>query len=72
MGAALASYTVFSVAPILIIAISAFGIVIGADTIRADLLPQMQNLSCDADASAMQCSQVDISEHDVPLHFKEA
>jgi membrane protein len=54
MGAALAFYTVFSVAPILIIAIGIVGMVIGADTVRADLLPQMQNLLGDAGASAVQ------------------
>jgi membrane protein len=54
MGAALAFYTVFSVAPILVIAIGVVGLVIGADTERADLLPQMQNLLGDAGATAVQ------------------
>jgi uncharacterized BrkB/YihY/UPF0761 family membrane protein len=54
MGAALAFYTVFSVAPILIIAIGVIGLVIGADTVRADLLPQMRSLFGDAGASAVQ------------------
>jgi membrane protein len=54
MGAALAFYTVFSVAPILIIAIGVFGVIIGADTVRADLLLQMQNLFGDAGAAAVQ------------------
>ena len=54
MGAALAFYTVFSVAPILVIAIGVIGVVIGADTVRADLLPQMQSLFGDAGASAVQ------------------
>jgi membrane protein len=54
MGAALAFYTVFSVAPILVIAIGVLGVVIGADTVRADLLPQMQSLFGDAGASAVQ------------------
>jgi len=54
MGAALAFYTVFSVAPILIIAIGIIGFVIGADTVRADLLPQMQSLFGEAGASAVQ------------------
>jgi membrane protein len=48
MGAALAFYVVFSVAPILIIAIGVIGLVIGADTVRADLLPKMQSLFGDA------------------------
>jgi membrane protein len=54
MGAALAFYTVFSVAPILVIAIGVLGIVIGADIVRADLLPQMQSLFGDAGAAAVQ------------------
>jgi len=54
MGAALAFYTVFSVAPILIIATGILGTVIGADTVRANLLPQMKNLLGDAGAAAVQ------------------
>lgn len=54
MGAALAFYTVFSVAPILIIAIGVLGAVINADTVRAELLPQMQTLFGEAGASAVQ------------------
>jgi membrane protein len=54
MGAALAFYTVFSVAPILIIAIGVLGFAIGADTVRADLIRQMQSLLGDAGASAVQ------------------
>jgi membrane protein len=54
MGAALAFYTVFSVAPILIIAVAVFGMLIGTDPVRADLLPQLQNLFGDAGASAVQ------------------
>jgi membrane protein len=44
MGAALAFYTVFSIAPILIIAISVVGVVVQGDTLRVDLLSQAQNL----------------------------
>jgi membrane protein len=54
MGAALAFYTVFSVAPILIIAIGILGLAVGADTVRAQLLPQMQVLFGNAGASAIQ------------------
>jgi membrane protein len=54
MGAALAFYTVFSVAPILIIAIGVLGLVIGSETVQAGLLPQMQILFGDAGASAVQ------------------
>ena len=44
MGAALAFYTVFSIAPILIIALGVVGLVVQEDMIRADLLRQAQNL----------------------------
>jgi membrane protein len=44
MGAALAFYTVFSVAPIIIIAISVVSFVVQGDALRADLLSQAQNL----------------------------
>lgn len=54
MGAALAFYTVFSVAPILVIAIGVLGLVIGTQTVKADLLPQMQILFGDAGAAAVQ------------------
>jgi membrane protein len=54
IGAALAFYTVFSVAPILIIAIGVIGLVIGRQTVQAGLLPQMQILFGDAGASAVQ------------------
>ncbi len=54
MGAALAFYTVFSFAPILIIAIGVVGIVMGGDTVRVDLLVQMRNLLGDAGAMAVQ------------------
>jgi membrane protein len=54
MGAALAFYTVFSIAPILIIAIGIVGVVIGADTVRASLLPQMQSLLGNEGAYAVQ------------------
>jgi membrane protein len=54
MGAALAFYTVFSIAPILIIAIGVCGLIIGDNTVSAELLPQMQGLLGDAGASAVQ------------------
>jgi membrane protein len=54
MGAALAFYTVFSFAPVLIIAIGVVGVFIDADTVRAHLLPQMQNLLGGAGVSALQ------------------
>jgi membrane protein len=54
MGAALAFYTVFSIAPILIIAIGIVGIVIHGDVLQADLLTQAQNLLGATGASAVR------------------
>ena len=54
MGAALAFYTVFSFAPILIIAIGVVGLLIGSDTVRADLLSQIRDLLGNAGASAVE------------------
>jgi membrane protein len=54
MGAALAFYTVFSVAPILIIAIGVLELVSGTEAAAAGLLPQMQIMFGDAGASAVQ------------------
>lgn len=54
LGAALAFYTVFSFAPILIIAIGVIGILTGGDNVRADLLAQMRNLLGETGASAVQ------------------
>ena len=53
MGAALAFYTVFSIAPILIIVIGAAGLVMQGDTLRAELLSQAQNLLGPAAANAV-------------------
>jgi membrane protein len=54
MGAALAFYTVFSIAPIIIIGIGVCGLILGNNTASAELLPQMQGLLGDAGAAAVQ------------------
>jgi membrane protein len=54
MGAALAFYTTFSIAPILIIAIGVVGLVVEGNVLRADLLTQTQNLLGAGGASAVQ------------------
>ena len=54
MGAALAFYTVFSIAPILIIAIGVASIVVQGDVLRADLLSQAQNLLGATGANAVK------------------
>lgn len=54
MGAALAFYTVFSIAPILIIAIGVASMVVQGDMLRADLLSQAQNLLGSTGANAVK------------------
>ena len=54
MGAALAFYTVFSIAPILIIAISVASMVVQGDMLRADLLFQAQSLLGPTGANAVK------------------
>jgi uncharacterized BrkB/YihY/UPF0761 family membrane protein len=51
MGAALAFYTLFSVAPILIIALAIAGHFFGPHTAEKELLAQMQALTGDAGAA---------------------
>jgi membrane protein len=54
MGAALAFYTLFSVAPILIIALAVAGYLFGAHTAETDLLSQLRELIGDAGAEALR------------------
>jgi membrane protein len=54
MGAALAFYTVFSIAPIISIAIGVVGWVVQGDVLRAGLLNQTQNLLGVSGAAAVQ------------------
>ncbi|MDP1855644.1 MAG: YhjD/YihY/BrkB family envelope integrity protein [Candidatus Nitrotoga sp.] len=44
MGAALAYYTVFSIAPLLLIVISIAGLIFGAEAARGEIFGQLQNL----------------------------
>jgi membrane protein len=54
MGAALAFYTLFSVAPVLIIALALAGYIFGAHTAEADLLAQLRELTGNAGADALR------------------
>ena len=54
MGAALAFYTLFSVAPILIIALSLAGYFFGPHTAETELLAQLRDLTGDAGADAVR------------------
>ncbi|MDB6082555.1 MAG: putative ribonuclease [Gammaproteobacteria bacterium] len=54
LGAALAFYTLFSVAPILIIAVAIAGYVFGPDTAQTEVLSQLRALIGDAGAAAIR------------------
>jgi membrane protein len=54
MGAALAFYTVFSIAPIIIIAIGIVSIIVHGDTLQTDLLDQARNLIGATGANAVR------------------
>jgi len=54
MGAALAYYTVFSIAPLLLIAISVAGLAFGMDAARGEVVAQLQGLMGDSAARAIE------------------
>jgi membrane protein len=54
MGAALAYYTMFSIAPLLLIVISIAGLIFGADAARGEIASQLQSLMGEQGAQAVQ------------------
>jgi membrane protein len=54
MGAALAYYTMFSLAPLLLIVVSVAGLVFGEDAARGEIQAQLQDLMGERSASAVQ------------------
>jgi membrane protein len=54
MGAALAYYTVFSIAPLLLIVISIAGLIFGAEVARGEIFSQLQDLMGKNEALAVQ------------------
>jgi len=54
MGAALAYYTMFSLAPLLLIVVSVSGLVFGEEAARGEIQAQLQNLMGDRGAGAVQ------------------
>ncbi|KIO49991.1 YihY/virulence factor BrkB family protein [Nitrosospira sp. NpAV] len=54
MGAALAYYTMFSIAPLLLIVISTAGLVFGEEAVRGEIFGQLQGLMGDRGAEAVQ------------------
>ncbi len=54
MGAAIAFYTIFSLAPLLLIAISVAGLIFGRDAASGEVLAQLRGLMGDAGAEVVQ------------------
>ena len=54
MGAALAYYTIFSIAPLIILVIAVLGMIFGRDAAQGHILDQLRGLVGDAGASAVQ------------------
>ena len=54
MGAALSYYTLFSLAPLLIIAIAVAGLVFGQEAVRGEIFAQLQGLLGDEGATAVE------------------
>ena len=54
MGAALAFYTIFSIAPLLLIVISIAGLVFGRDAVHREIFIQLQELLGSPGATAVQ------------------
>jgi membrane protein len=54
MGAALAYYTMFSIAPVVLIVISVAGLVFGEEAARGEIIAQLQGLMGDRAAQAVQ------------------
>jgi membrane protein len=54
MGAALAYYTLFSIAPLLLIVISVAGLLFGADAARGEIFGQLRGLVGESGAAAIQ------------------
>jgi membrane protein len=54
MGAALAFYTLFSIAPLLVIVIAVAGLIVGRDAAQGHILGQLRGLTGDAGAQAVE------------------
>lgn len=54
MGAALSFYTLFSIAPLLLIVLSIIGLIFGEEAARGEIVGQLQNLMGEQGAMAVQ------------------
>jgi len=62
MGAALAYYTMFSIAPLLLIVISVAGVIFGEAAARAEVAGQLQSLMGEQGASAVQALLTSVNQ----------
>jgi membrane protein len=62
MGAALAYYTLFSIAPLLLIVISTAGLVFGEQAVRGEIFDQLRGLMGDEGAQAVQSLLESVSQ----------
>ncbi|MEO7559664.1 MAG: YihY/virulence factor BrkB family protein [Nitrosospira sp.] len=62
MGAALAYYTMFSIAPLLLVVISTAGLVFGEEAVRGEIFGQLRDLMGDQGAQAVQGLLASVSE----------
>ena len=62
MGAALSYYTIFSLAPLLLIVISIAGLVFGADAVRGEIFGQLRGLMGDDAAKAVEGLLASVSQ----------
>lgn len=62
MGAALAYYTMFSIAPLLLIVISTAGFVFGEEAVRGEIFGQLRGLMGDQGAAAVEGLLASVSE----------
>ena len=62
MGAALAYYTLFSIAPLLLIVISTAGLVFGEQAVRGEIFDQLRGLMGDQGAQAIQSLLESVSQ----------
>ena len=61
LGAALAYYSIFSIGPVIVIAIAVAGLIFGQDTVRGEVSTQIRGLLGDTGAAAVQSMLADAS-----------
>ena len=61
LGAALAYYSIFSIGPLIVIAIAVAGLIFGQDAVRGEVSAQIRGLLGDTGATAVQSMLADAS-----------